>query len=232
MIVVRAGQDRGRTRISWLDSQHSFSFGDYFDPGNMGFRSLRVLNEDRVAPGAGFPTHGHRDMEILSYVLEGGLEHKDSSGGGGVIRPGEIQFMRAGRGVAHSEFNASQTDPVHFLQIWIVPDEHGLPPAYGQRVFDADRAAKNFALLASNDGREDSIRLHQDVDLSVVRLTSGEMRNYALRPGRHAWLQVARGEVRTNGHTLRAGDGAAISDERGVNLVGEKDAEVLLFDLA
>ena len=144
MIVVRAGQDRGRTRISWLDSQHSFSFGDYFDPGNMGFRSLRVLNEDRVAPGAGFPTHGHRDMEILSYVLEGGLEHKDSSGGGGVIRPGEIQFMRAGRGVAHSEFNASRTDPVHFLQIWIVPDEHGLPPAYGQRVFDADRAGEGL----------------------------------------------------------------------------------------
>ncbi len=232
MIAVRPREDRGRTRVSWLDSQHSFSFGDYFDPEHMGFRSLRVINEDRVAPGAGFGTHGHRDMEILSYVLEGGLEHKDSSGGGGVIRPGEIQFMRAGRGVTHSEYNASPTEPVHFLQIWIVPDERGLDPTYGQRVFDAGKAAAGWALLASRDGRDESIRLHQDVDLSVARLRAGESRAHAIGPGRHAWLQTARGEVRAHGQALRAGDGAAVSGERAVSLTASNDAEVLLFDLA
>jgi redox-sensitive bicupin YhaK (pirin superfamily) len=198
----------------------------------MGFRSLRVINEDRVAPGGGFPTHGHRDMEILSYVLEGGLEHKDSTGGGGIIRPGEIQFMRAGRGVAHSEYNASRTEPVHFLQIWIVPDEGGLPPTYGQRTFDPEEAARGFALLASSDGRGDSIRLHQDVELSVSRLAAGETRDYTLRPGRHAWVQLARGEAQVNGQALRAGDGAALRDEAGVTLSAVRDAEVLLFDLA
>jgi len=236
MITVRRREDRGRTRISWLDSQHSFSFGDYFDPENLGFRSLRVINEDRVAPGAGFPTHGHRDMEILSYVLEGGLEHKDSSGGGGVIRPGEIQFMRAGRGVTHSEYNASKTEPVHFLQIWIVPDERGLDPAYGQLALDEARAASGWALLASRDGRDQSIRLHQDVDLSVARLRNGQARSYALAPDRQAWLQVVRGEVRANGQALRSGDGATFSGETSgepsLALTALGDAEVLLFDLA
>jgi len=232
MIAFRPGAERGRTRISWLDSQHSFSFGDYFDPDNLGFRSLRVLNEDRVAPGAGFPTHGHRDMEILSYVLEGGLQHKDSSGGGGVIRPGEIQFMRAGKGVSHSEYNASATDPVHFLQIWVVPDQAGLPPTYGQKTFDAEKAARGFALLASGDGQEESIRLHQDVDLSVARLARAEAREYGLRSGRHAFLQVARGAVRANGQAMQAGDAVAVSGEPALALEAQQDAEVLLFDLA
>jgi redox-sensitive bicupin YhaK (pirin superfamily) len=215
-----------------LDSHHTFSFSDYFDPQHMGFRSLRVMNEDYVKPGAGFPTHGHRDMEILSYVLEGGLEHKDSSGGGGVIRPGEIQFMRAGRGVTHSEQNASKSEPVHFLQIWVVPDTGGLDPTYGQRTFDPAKAAAGWELLASKDGREGSIRLQQDVDLFVTRLSSGASRSKVLAPGRHAWLQVARGEASANGKLLRAGDGAAFSGEPGVDLTAEPDAEVLLFDLA
>ena len=232
MIAVRSSEDRGRTKISWLDSRHTFSFGDYFDEENMGFRSLRVINEDVVSPGAGFGTHGHRDMEILSYVLEGGLEHKDSSGGGGIIRPGEIQFMRAGRGVTHSEYNASKTEAVHFLQIWIVPDERGLDPAYAQKTFDTAKAAAGFALLASSDGREGSIRLHQDVDLSVARLRAGESRPYALAPSRKAWVQVTRGEVRVGGHPLRAGYGAAVSGEATIALEAEGDAEALLFDLA
>ena len=232
MIAVRSREDRGRTRISWLDSRHTFSFGDYFDEENMGFRSLRVINEDVVSPGAGFGTHGHRDMEILSYVLEGGLEHQDSSGGGGIIRPGEIQFMRAGRGVTHSEYNASKTEPVHFLQIWIEPDERGLAPAYGQKAFDVAKAASGWALLASRDGRGDSIRLHQDVDLSLARLRAGESRTYALAPGRNAWLQVTRGEVRVGNHALRAGDGATVSGEAAITLEAEGDAEALLFDLA
>jgi hypothetical protein len=232
VIKVRSSEARGRTRLSWLDSQHSFSFGDYYDPGNVGFRSLRMINEDVVAPGRGFPTHGHRDMEILSYVLAGALQHKDSSGGGGIIRPGEVQFMRAGRGVSHSEYNASTTDPVHFLQIWIVPDQTGLAPAYGQRTFDPARAAAGFDLLASGDGRDGSIALHQDASLSVARPAAGQAREHALRPGRHAWLQVARGEVHANGQLLRKGDGASFSDEASVNLDAAQDSEVLLFDLA
>lgn len=232
MIAVRSREDRGRTRISWLDSRHSFSFGDYFAEDHMGYRSLRVINEDVVSPGAGFGTHGHRDMEILSYVLEGGLEHKDSSGGGGVIRPGEIQFMRAGRGVTHSEYNASKTEPVHFLQIWIVPDQRGLDPTYGQKTIGAAKASSGWALLASRDGRDDSIRLHQDVDLAVARLRAGESRTYELLPGRHAWIQATRGGVRALGQALHAGDGAAVSGEPAVTLAADGDAEVLLFDLA
>ncbi|HEY5906908.1 MAG TPA: pirin family protein [Vicinamibacteria bacterium] len=234
MIAMRPRDERGRTRISWLDSRHSFSFGDYFDPQNMGFRSLRVINEDVVAPGGGFGTHGHRDMEILSYVLEGGLRHQDSSGGGGVIRPGEIQFMRAGRGVTHSEHNASSTEPVHFLQIWIVPDQAGLDPTYGQNTFDAQEAAHGFELLASRDGREGSLRLQQDADLLVAHLAPGESRDRAIAAGRHVWLQVARGELSLDGQRLRAGDGAALTREPGVSLraQGDEGAEVLLFDLA
>jgi redox-sensitive bicupin YhaK (pirin superfamily) len=232
VITIRPAAERGQTDWGWLDSRHTFSFGEYFDPRNMGFRSLRVINDDRVKPGAGFGTHGHRDMEILSYVLEGGLEHKDSTGGGGVIRPGEIQFMRAGTGVTHSEYNASKTEPVHFLQIWVVPDTRGLAPRYDQKTFDADAARRGFVLLASKDGGDGSIPVHQDVALWMARLGEGDERAHALAPGRHAWVHVARGAVALDGHALEEGDGAAVSEEAGVRLVARGDAEVLLFDLA
>jgi hypothetical protein len=232
MIQIRPAEERGRTDWGWLDSRHTFSFGGYHDPEHEGFRALRVINDDRVRPGAGFGTHGHRDMEILSYVLEGALEHKDSSGGGGVIRPGEIQFMRAGTGVTHSEYNHSKLEPVHFLQIWIVPDQRGLAPAYGQRTFDRAVAARGFVLLASPDGRQDSLEVHQDMDLWVTLLGAGEARELRLRPGRHAWIHVAQGEVSVNGSALKAGDGAAVTGEEGLRLLGQQPAEVLIFDLA
>ena len=233
MIAIRSASDRGRTDWGWLDSRHTFSFGEYYDPRHLGFRSLRVLNDDRVQPGAGFGTHGHRDMEILSYVLDGGLEHKDSAGGGGVIRPGEIQFMRAGTGVTHSEQNASKTEPVHFLQIWVVPDTRGLRPRYDQKPFDADAARERFVLLAAPDGRDGSIQVQQDVALWITRLAERRERVHPIAPGRHAWLHVARGSVALDGHPLEAGDGAALSDEPAVRLEGRGgDAELLLFDLA
>ena len=232
MIQVRPGAERGRTQISWLDSHHTFSFNDYHDPDHMGFRSLRVINEDVVAPGAGFGRHGHRDMEILSYVLEGGLEHRDSSGGGGVIRPGEIQFMRAGTGVVHSEKNASKSEPVHFLQIWIVPDRRFLAPTYGQKTFDGALARRGFVRLASRDGQDDSLQIQQDAGLFVTILGPGEKRAYELAADRHAWVQVARGAATVNGRTLEAGDGAAISGEPRIDLEGRTEAEVLVFDLA
>ncbi len=232
MIEIRRAGDRGHTDWGWLDSRHTFSFGEYFDPKNVGFRSLRVINDDRVAAGAGFGTHGHRDMEILSYVLEGALEHKDSTGGGGVIRPGEIQFMRAGTGVTHSEFNASKTEPVHFLQIWIIPAERGLAPGYGQRPFDTETARQGFVLLASRDGRDGSIHVRQDVDLFGARLGPGDSRALALAGGRHAWVHVARGDVRLNGVDLGEGDGAAATGETALRFEGRDDAEVLVFDLA
>jgi redox-sensitive bicupin YhaK (pirin superfamily) len=232
MIQVRSAADRGRTEWGWLDSRHTFSFGEYHDPSHMGFRSLRVINDDRVKAGAGFGTHGHRDMEILSYVLEGALAHKDSSGGGGVIRPGEIQFMRAGTGVTHSEYNDSKAEPVHFLQVWLVPDTRGLKPAYGQRAFDRDAARRGLVLLASRDGREESLQVQQDVDLWVTLLGPGESRKLALRPGRHAWVHVARGSASVNGMVLAEGDGAAVSGEDSLTLAGQQSAEVLIFDLA
>jgi len=232
VIQVRSAADRGRTEWGWLDSHHTFSFGEYYDPSHEGFRSLRVINDDRVEPGAGFGTHGHRDMEILSYVLEGALAHKDSSGGGGVIRPGEIQFMRAGTGVTHSEYNASKTDPVHFLQIWVVPDRRGLKPTYGQRSFDREQARRGLVLLGSRDGREGSLQVQQDVDLWVTLLEAGDERQLALRPGRHAWVQVARGSASVNGKPLAEGDGAALSGESAVSLAGQGPGEVLVFDLA
>lgn len=232
MIQIRPAEERGRTDWGWLDSRHTFSFGEYFDPAHAGFRALRVINDDRVAPGAGFGTHGHRDMEILSYVLEGALEHADSSGGGGVIRPGEIQFMRAGSGVTHSERNHSQAEPVHFLQIWIVPDQRGLEPAYGQKAFDRVAASRGFVLLASRDGREDSLRLQRDVDLWLTLLAAGESRELRLRAGRQAWIHVARGEVSVNGTLLKAGDGAAVTGEESLRFLGRQPAEVLTFDLA
>ena len=232
MIQIRRAEERGHTKWGWLDSWHTFSFGDYDDPEHMGFRSLRVLNDDRVQLGQGFGTHGHRDMEILSYVLEGALEHKDSSGGGGVIRPGEIQFMRAGSGVRHSEYNHSKSEPVHFLQIWIVPDKQSLKPTYGQQAFDGDAAKRSFVLLASKDGREGSLQVAQDVDVWMTQLGKGERRELPLAPGRHAWIHVARGSASLNGTSLGEGDGAGISDEGALRLTGEGASEVLVFDLA
>jgi quercetin 2,3-dioxygenase len=229
---VRRAGERGKTDWGWLDSRHTFSFGEYYDPSHMGFRALRVINDDRVAPGAGFGSHGHADMEILSYVLEGALEHKDSAGGGGVIRPGEIQFMRAGTGVTHSEFNHSKTEPVHFLQIWVVPDTRGLPPAYGQHRFDGAAAARSFVLLASKAGRDGSLQVQQNLDLWVSRIGRGESRTLSLRPDRHAWVHVARGSVELDGEALAEGDGAAIDGAERLAFAGLDDAEVLVFDLA
>jgi len=231
MIEIRRAEERGHTQWAWLDSRHTFSFGDYHDNEHIGFRSLRVLNDDRVQPGQGFGTHGHRDMEILSYVLEGALEHKDNAGGGGVIRPGEIQFMRAGSGVQHSEFNHSKVETVHFLQIWIVPDKRGLEPGYSQQAFDRDRAKKSFVLLASGDRREKSIQVAQDVDVWMTQLADDESRELPLRPGRAAWVHVARGSVSLNGNALGEGDGAAVNSEETLRFLGGKGAEVLVFDL-
>jgi redox-sensitive bicupin YhaK (pirin superfamily) len=231
VLDVRRASERGHTQWGWLDSRHTFSFGDYHDSRQMGFRSLRVLNDDRVQPGQGFGSHGHRDMEILSYVLEGALEHKDSSGGGGVIRPGEIQFMRAGSGVQHSEYNHSKSEPVHFLQIWIVPDKQGLKPAYGQQAFDADAAKRSFVLLASKEGRNGTIQVQQDVDVWVTLLGKDERRELPLAPGRGAWIHAARGSVDVNGTLLREGDGAAVSGEDRLRFLGQGPGEVLVFDL-
>jgi len=229
---IRRADERGRTDLGWLESRHTFSFGDYHDDAHMGFGALRVINDDRVKPGAGFGTHGHRDMEILSYVLEGALEHKDSSGGGGVIRPGEIQFMRAGTGVTHSEFNHSKSEPVHFLQIWIVPETRGLPPAYGQRAVDLSVASDSFVLLASGDGRNGSFQVAQDVDVWVASLETGGWRTLPLRPGRKAWVHMARGAAFLNDRLLHEGDGAAVSGESALHVGGWHFAELLVFDLS
>jgi len=231
MLTIRPAAERGRVRLDWLDSQHTFSFGDYYDPAHMGFRALRVINEDVVAPGGGFATHPHRDMEIVTWVLDGALEHRDSLGTGSVIRPGEVQRMSAGTGIRHSEQNASTSDPVHLLQIWLLPERAGLPPSYEQRPVPLD-AVDGLRLIASPDGRDGSVTLHQSVDLWAGRLAAGSTAARPLAAGRHAWLQVARGDVRVNGHRLDAGDGAAISDEPRVEIRAERAAEVLLFDLA
>jgi redox-sensitive bicupin YhaK (pirin superfamily) len=228
MINVRKSAERGHFDHGWLDTRHTFSFADYHDPAQMGFGVLRVINEDRVEPGRGFGTHGHRDMEIISYVLEGALAHRDSTGGGGVLRPGEVQRMSAGHGVKHSEMNGSETEPVHFLQIWIVPSERSIQPGYEQREF-ADRDGR-LRLVASPDGREDSLTIHQDVEMYATNLNPGDTLTHTLRNGRQAWVQVARGTASVNGVTLAAGDGAAVSDERQLTLTGS-GAEVLLFDL-
>jgi redox-sensitive bicupin YhaK (pirin superfamily) len=232
MITVRRGSERGRTVLDWLDSRHTFSFGDYFDARQMGFRSLRVLNDDRVQPGAGFGMHPHRDMEILTYVLDGSLEHRDSLGTGSVIRPGEVQRMTAGTGILHSEYNPSEEKPVHLLQIWIVPEQKGLKPAYEQRAFSEEVTADRLRLIASRDGRDGAVSLHQDVDLYTSRLGKGLSVQHHLRPGRSAWVQVAKGRVTLNGHRLEAGDGLAVREEPVLELHGEEACEVLLFDLA
>ena len=232
MITPRKGSDRGRTKIDWLDSRHSFSFGDYYDPANMGFRTLRVINEDRVVPGAGFPTHPHRDMEIVTYVLEGALEHKDSLGNGSIIRPGEAQRMSAGTGITHSEFNHSKTEPVHFLQIWIVPSSRGITPGYEQKTIDDAKSHGSFATIASPENGDKSVKLHQDAALSVAKLATGKSVTANLKKGRHGWVQVAHGEVAVNGTSLAQGDGASISDEEKLSIVAKSPAEVLFFDLA
>ena len=231
MIDVRHAKERGHAKDAWLDTWHTFSFGGYYDEGSMGFRVLRVINEDTVAPGQGFPLHGHRDMEIISYVLEGALAHKDSLGTGSVIRPGDVQRMSAGTGVRHSEFNASPTAPVHFLQIWIEPARTGIAPGYEQKVFaEADKRGR-LRLVASPDGAEDSLTIHQDARLYATVLAPGQAVAHPLARGRHAWVQVTRGTLTVGGEPLAQGDGAAISDEATVSLVGETDAEALLFDL-
>jgi len=232
MIQVRKSNDRGHADHGWLDSHHTFSFADYYDPENMGFRALRVINEDRVQPAQGFGTHGHRDMEILSYVLDGRLAHKDSTGGGGVIRPGDVQRMSAGTGVMHSEFNASRTDPVHFLQIWLVPDRRGITPGYEQKHFPPEQRQGQLRLIASPDAADGSLKIHQDARVYTTLLGKGDSVSHPLTPGRHAWVQVARGKVRLGDVTLSAGDGAAISDESSLQLTADEPSEVLLFDLA
>lgn len=223
---------RGHTKIGWLDSYHTFSFGNFYDPKRLGFRSLRVINDDRVVPGAGFGAHSHRDMEILTYVLEGALEHKDSLGTGAVIYPGEAQVMSAGTGITHSEFNASQTDPVHFLQIWIIPDTQGLPPRYEQRAFPLEEKKGKLRLIAAKDGREGAVTIHQDVDLYTSILEAGDVVTYALKPNRYGWLQIAQGVAILNGQELRAGDGVQISSSEQLQISTHIGAEILLFDLA
>jgi redox-sensitive bicupin YhaK (pirin superfamily) len=234
MITIRRAEERGQADHGWLDTRHTFSFADYHDERHMGFRALRVINEDRVAPGQGFPTHGHRDMEIISYVLEGELGHKDSMGTGSTIRPGEVQRMSAGTGVRHSEMNASKDRPVHFLQIWIVPDRDGHAPGYEQTAFPEAERRGRLRLVASPDGAEGSVTIHQDARLYLALLGDGERARHAVAAGRHAWVHVARGEVAVNGEVLRAGDGAAVSDERALELAGRgpSPADVLVFDLA
>jgi redox-sensitive bicupin YhaK (pirin superfamily) len=232
VITVRKSEDRGHARHGWLDSRHTFSFGEYHDPEHMGFRALRVINEDRVAPGSGFPTHGHRDMEIVTYVLSGAIEHADSLGTGAVLRPGEIQRMSAGTGVAHSEFNPSPSDPLHFLQIWVLPERRGLAPEYEQKLFADEGRRGRLQLLASRDGRDGAASIHQDVDLYRASLDRGARIEHALRPGRHAWVQVVSGSLAANRVELSRGDGAALSSETTLSLEGRDDAELLLFDLA
>jgi redox-sensitive bicupin YhaK (pirin superfamily) len=229
---IRRGNERGFADHGWLASYHTFSFADYHDPRHMGFRGLRVINEDRVAPGRGFGTHSHRDMEIVSYVLEGGLEHKDSIGTGSVIRPGDVQRMSAGTGVAHSEFNTSKTEPVHFLQIWILPEKRGIEPGYEQRTFPAAEKEGRLRVVASRDGREGSVTLHADAAIHAGLLGAGQSAELALAEGRHAWVQVARGRVKVEGTELAAGDGASISGVSALRIEGVDGGEVLVFDLA
>ena len=233
MITIRQAQARGNANFGWLDSKHTFSFGNYYDPNHMGFASLRVINEDKVKPSKGFGTHSHKDMEIISYVLEGELEHKDSIGNGSVIRPGDVQRMSAGTGIAHSEFNGSATDLVHFLQIWIMPDTTGIQPSYEQKHFSDDEKQGKLRLVASSDGRDDSVTIHQDANLYVAALNNGDRINHSTKNDRSLWLQVARGSVEINGQSLATGDGAAIERETDIAIAATSDrTEILLFDLA
>ena len=232
MIRIRRSGERRHFDHGWLDTRHTFSFGDYHDPAHMGFRALRVINEDRVQPGKGFPTHGHRDMEIVTYVVAGALEHRDSLGTGSIIRPGEVQRMSAGTGITHSEFNASPTEPLHFLQIWILPERTGLRPGYEQKAFPASERTGGLRLVASRNGADGSVTVHQDVRLYLTTLGAGVRAEHALAPGRHAWLQVVSGALDANEQELEAGDGGAASDERLLTVVArEEGAQAILFDL-
>lgn len=231
MLQIRKAIERGRVDFGWLDSRHTFSFGEYYDPAFMGFGPLRVINDDRVAPGRGFDTHGHRDMEIMSYVLEGALAHKDSIGTGSTIAPGDVQRMSAGTGVRHSEFNASASEPVHFLQIWLLPDVNGIEPSYEQKSFAQERKDA-LRLVASRDAREGSLKVHSNADLYVTILSAGVQARHVFASGRIGWLQLARGALQVNGLKLEAGDGLAIADEAELNLEAlDAEAEALLFDM-
>jgi len=233
MITVRHAGERGRSRLDWLDSRHTFSFADYHDPAHMGFRALRVINEDRVAPGRGFGTHMHRDMEIVTWVLSGALEHRDSLGSGSVIRPGEVQRMSAGRGVAHSEFNASHDAPVHFLQIWILPEARDLPASYAQRAIPADEMRRQLRAIVAPGGDAGAVAIHQDARILATRLEPGERVQHDVAAGRHAWVQVASGALTVNGAVLQAGDGAALSEEARLELAATAPGtHALVFDLA
>jgi redox-sensitive bicupin YhaK (pirin superfamily) len=231
MITLRPAQERGQAHFDWLDSQHSFSFGSYFDLNHQGFATLRVINEDKIQPARGFGTHGHRDMEIVTYVLDGALEHKDSIGNGSIMRPGDVQRMSAGTGIQHSEFNASPSESVHLLQIWILPQQSGLPPSYEQTYFPSDSKQGQLRLIGSGDGREGSVTIHQAVDLYATILDAGETVSHTLSAGHRAWVQVARGSVQLGDRILTVGDGAALTDEPSLTLTGAAErSEVLVFD--
>jgi redox-sensitive bicupin YhaK (pirin superfamily) len=232
MITVRRASERGQGQYGWLDTRHTFSFNTYHDPQHTSFRALRVMNEDWIAPGQGFGTHGHRDMEIVTYVLEGALAHKDSLGNGSVLRPGEFQRMTAGTGIEHSEFNPSDSEPVHLYQIWLFPERRGLTPSYDQRAFPAEERHGKLRVVASHDGREGSLSIHQDADGLLATLEPGAQVRHTLSSGRHAWVQVLRGAVKLDTIDLVAGDGAALSAEASVSIEGERSAEVMVFDLA
>ena len=233
MITVRKSNDRGHFDFGWLDTYHTFSFGQYSDPKYVHFRSLRVINEDRVAPGRGFGTHMHRDMEIVTWVLSGALEHRDSLGSGSVIRPGEVQRMSAGRGVAHSEYNASENDPVHFLQIWILPESRDLAASYEQKRIPAEEMRRRLRPIVARDAREGAVAIHQDATILATRLEAGEQVEHALAPGRHAWVQVASGSLTLDGEALKAGDGAAVSDAQHLTVTATvPGTHALVFDLA
>jgi redox-sensitive bicupin YhaK (pirin superfamily) len=232
MLTIRKANERGHADHGWLNTYHTFSFADYYDPEHMGFRDLRVINEDRVQPGEGFPTHPHRDMEIITYVLEGALEHKDSMGNGSIILPGEVQRMSAGTGITHSEFNHSRMELVHFLQIWILPDEGGVQPGYEQKFYPDEEKRGKWRLIASADGRDGSVTVNQDINLYASLLEAGKAIVHKIPQNRHAWLQVARGQAVVNGYKVSPGDGLAVSREDRLTISGDDAAEILLFDLA
>lgn len=231
MIRLRLGQERGSGNYGWLETRYSFSFANYYDPGHMGFRALRVLNEDWIAPGAGFPTHAHEDMEIITFIMKGALKHKDSLGQSGVIGKGEIQWMSAGTGIQHSEFNPSPTEKTHLYQIWILPDRKGHVPAYAQQAIPGKNDEGSFRLIASADGREGSMKVNQDIDLLMGKFSANGEVEYPLRPDRHAWVQAVEGEFLLEGHRLVSGDGAAVSDHENIRFQFQQPTQLLLFDL-
>ncbi len=232
MITVRPSAERGHANFGWLNTHHTFSFANYYDPKHMGFRALRVINDDQVSPGRGFDTHPHKDMEIISYVLAGALAHRDSLGTSATVRANEVQRISAGTGIAHSEFNPSTDESVHLLQIWILPDQQGVTPSYEEKVFAPESKQGQWRRIASPTGQDGAVTINQDVELYATLLTPGETRAFELRSHRYAWVQVAQGKISLNGRSLAAGDGAAVSDETLLELTAHSDAEVLLFDLA